>query len=82
MAINIRQTPGFDRSTSGIFEKMGITEAESVKQAKDTLKMEEGQVVEGTVCENKGQKSIEIQGEEIPVSNEAVKDYEVGETLY
>ncbi|MBQ2238422.1 MAG: hypothetical protein II321_03190, partial [Lachnospiraceae bacterium] len=82
MAINIRQTPGFDRSTSGIYEKMGITEAEGVKQAKDTLKMEEGQVVEGTVCENKGQKSIEIQGEEIPVSNEAVKDYEVGETLY
>ena len=82
MGINIRQTPGFDRSTSGIYEKMNATEAESAKKVQDALKVEEGQVVEGTVCENKGQKSIQIQGEELPVSSEVMKDYNVGETVY
>ncbi|MBQ4524212.1 MAG: hypothetical protein IJA10_14890 [Lachnospiraceae bacterium] len=82
MAINIRQTPGFDRSTSGIYERINKTEAENVKQTEVARNVEEGQVVEGTVCENKGQKSIQIQGEEVPVSSEVIKDYEVGETLY
>ena len=82
MAFDIRRTPGFDRSTSGVYEKLNMTEAGSVKQTQAAKKLEEGQIVEGTVCEQKGQKSIQIQGEELPVSSEVVKEYNVGESVY
>ena len=82
MAVNIPKVSGFERSTSGIYEKKNIEAAENTKSAGEHLQVEEGQVIEGVLCEKEGKKSIQVQGEEIPVGSQIAGDYEVGETLY